>query len=92
MEKEPLVVTREELYELVWSEPMHALAPWFGISDVGLAKICRKMNIPLPGRGYWAKKSANSPVPARTPLPVLPPNSSMVPRSLGFRAAPLINA
>jgi hypothetical protein len=34
------------------------LAEKYGISDVGLAKNCRKLSIPLPGRGYWAKMSS----------------------------------
>jgi hypothetical protein len=33
--------TREELYALVWSEPMRKVAQKFDISDVGLAKACR---------------------------------------------------
>jgi hypothetical protein len=32
-------LTRAELYNLVWSEPMRMLAPRFGLSDVALAKI-----------------------------------------------------
>lgn len=48
-------LTRTELYELVWSEPMTKLAKRFGISDVGLAKACRRAGIPVPERGYWAK-------------------------------------
>lgn len=51
-----ITLTREELYELVWSEPMRTLAPQFGLSDVGLAKICRRHVIPRPPVGYWAKK------------------------------------
>ena len=39
---------REDLYEQVWSEPMIKLANRCGISDVGLRKICRKLEIPLP--------------------------------------------
>jgi hypothetical protein len=63
--------TREELYELVWTEPMQALAPRFGISDVALKKRCLRMRIPTPGRGYWAKKAAG--VTQRRPaLPKLP--------------------
>lgn len=49
---------RDELYEEAWSIPMKTLAKKYGISDVGLAKVCRKLSIPLPGRGYWAKKEA----------------------------------
>lgn len=37
---------RSELYELVWQQPMARLAQTFAISDVGLAKICRKHDIP----------------------------------------------
>ena len=48
-------LTRAELYERVWSTPMQKLAKEFGLSDVGLAKLCRRDEIPLPGRGYWAR-------------------------------------
>ena len=54
--------TRDELYELVWSEAMRTLAPKFGMSDVGLAKVCKRMRIPRPGLRYWAKKAAGQPV------------------------------
>jgi hypothetical protein len=37
---------------------MQRLALRFGISDVAIAKRCRKLNIPVPGRGYWARKAA----------------------------------
>jgi hypothetical protein len=38
------------------------------VSDVAIAKICRKLEIPLPGRGYWARKKAGYAV-ERLPLP-----------------------
>lgn len=57
-----MTLTREELYQLVWSEPLRTLAKRFGISDVALAKRCRAANIPLPGLGYWAKKEAGKKV------------------------------
>ena len=59
---------RDELYQEVWSTPMWTLAKRYGISDVGLAKVCRKLTVPLPGRGYWAKKQAGRNV-AQKPLP-----------------------
>ena len=34
---------------------MIRLAEDYGISDVGLAKICKKLDVPRPSRGYWAK-------------------------------------
>ncbi|MGZ3859531.1 MAG: hypothetical protein ACXVMS_08370 [Flavisolibacter sp.] len=48
-------LTRQQLYDLVWSEPMTTLAKRFSISDTGLRKICQGMNIPLPTAGYWTK-------------------------------------
>lgn len=61
---------RDSLYEEVWATPMAKLAKKHGISDVGLAKVCRKLFIPLPGRGYWARKEAGQTVEQR-PLPAL---------------------
>ena len=59
---------RKELYELVWSAPMSTLADQYAISDVGLAKICRSLNVPHPGRGYWTKLRYGKPI-RRPPLP-----------------------
>jgi hypothetical protein len=59
---------REELYQKVWDRPVQIVAKDFGMSDVGLAKICRKLFIPLPGRGYWARKAAGKKVPTRPAL------------------------
>lgn len=62
------IFTREQLYELVWSTPMLKLSKTFGLSDVGLAKTCRKHDIPLPPPGYWAKVQAGQ-TPPKTKLP-----------------------
>ena len=59
-------LTRQELYDQVWSTPMRKLATLYGLSDVGLAKICESHNIPRPPRGYWAKKEFGK-APPRTP-------------------------
>lgn len=47
-----------ELYEQVWQKPLIKIAPQYNISNVMLGKICRKLRIPLPCRGYWARKAA----------------------------------
>jgi hypothetical protein len=52
---------RKKLYDKVWKLPMRLLAKEFGVSNVALAKTCKKLQIPVPGRGYWAKKAANQP-------------------------------
>ena len=59
---EPTTITRRALYDLVWSKPLTTLAAEFGISDVGLAKICQRHRITTPERGYWAKVAAGKPV------------------------------
>ena len=61
-------VSRKTLYDQVWSEAMVRLAKRYGVSDVWLAKICRKHRIPRPPRGYWAKKEFGK-APPQTPLP-----------------------
>lgn len=58
MENQHFELTREELYEQVWSRPVIHLAKEYGLSDVGLKKICKKHNIPTPPLGYWAKVRA----------------------------------
>lgn len=59
--------TRSDLYGLVWSTPLLTLAKDIGVSDVALAKACRKVGIPLPGRGHWAKSEHLRQKPAMLP-------------------------
>ncbi len=62
-------LTREELYERVWQTPGSKLSAELGVSDVAIAKQCKKMAIPRPPRGYWAKIEAGRKVPMKKPLP-----------------------
>lgn len=48
-------LTRQELYDLVWSTPMTTLVKKYGIADTRLRKICSEMDIPLPKAGHWEK-------------------------------------
>lgn len=79
-------ITREALYDQVWSEPMCHVSKQYGISDVGLAKICRKHKIPCPPRGYWAKKTAGQ-TPDRIPLPKSNDNGKIVIREASNSSA-----
>ena len=74
--------TRQELYDLVWAEPMKTVSARFGLTDVGLAQACRRADIPLPERGYWAKLRAGKKVHQR-PLP---------PRGLGMTDGVVVGA
>ena len=62
---------REDLYRLVWTSPVSEIAARLGVSDVALAKLCRRAAIPIPGRGYWQRTEAGQPVEP-TPLGVAP--------------------
>lgn len=64
-------LTREQLHALVWERPVSEVARRFGISDVGLSKICRRASIPTPQRGYWARLDGGQDV-RPTPLPAAP--------------------
>jgi hypothetical protein len=63
-------IIRDDLYALVWSEPLRKLAERFGLSDRGLAKLCARHDIPVPPRGWWARKAAGHRV-RQAPLPSL---------------------
>jgi len=62
------VISREQLYDLVWSKPVTAVADRYGLTGTGLAKICKKLRVPVPSRGYWARLQAGHKVP-KAPLP-----------------------
>jgi integrase len=69
-------VDREVLFRLVWQAPVSEVARRFGISDVGLAKACKRSGVPIPARGYWAKLAAG----ARPSPPNLPPHPRGLPQ------------
>ena len=69
MDNETVFLKREALYKMVWSEPVSKLARGYRLSDRGLGKICQRLEIPVPGRGYWQmkKKGLKMPVPPLRP-------------------------
>jgi hypothetical protein len=67
----PTTLTRQALYDAVWQTPMSRLAPTYGVSGNGLAKICDRAGVPYPPRGYWAKVASG----VKPPQPTLPPAS-----------------
>ncbi len=61
--------SRQELYDLIWSTSALKLEAHFGISSVAIAKHCKRLNVPRPGRGYWARIQAGQ-TPRKAPLPL----------------------
>lgn len=54
---------RESLYNEVWTDPVTVVAQRYGMSDNGLRKNLRRLWIPLPPKGYWARVKAGQKVP-----------------------------
>jgi hypothetical protein len=61
-------LSRQQLYDLVWSKPIRDIAEDFGYSDKGMAKICNRYNVPRPQQGYWNRIKAGHKQEV-TPLP-----------------------
>ena len=74
MTPDTITLTREELYEMVWKEPIQTVATRYHLSDRGLAKACIRLRVPIPGRGFWQKKAAGKEL-WRPRLPTLLPTS-----------------
>ena len=73
---EKCLVSREELYELVWSTPMTKVAEKFNVSGSYLARVCSALNVPRPERGYWVKLAFDK-APKRPLLPESQPGDQL---------------
>src|SRR5690606_14462010 len=71
------VITREELYERVWSAPMIKVVEKFDVSGSYLARVCTALRVPRPERGYWAKLAVGK-APKRPALPEPQPGDPIV--------------
>lgn len=60
----------------MWTTPIMRLAEVYDISDVGLAKTCRRMRVPRPPVGYWQRIAAGQKV-ARPKLSPIPRGASL---------------
>ena len=62
------LISRQELYEMVWSTPMIKVAQQFKVSSSYMARVCSALRVPRPERGYWAKLAVGK-APEKPPLP-----------------------
>src|ERR1700682_1141447 len=65
-------VAREKLFEEVWAEPMTTVAKRYGVSSSYLARVCERLNVPRPARGYWTRLQVGQ-SPSRPELPAAGP-------------------
>jgi hypothetical protein len=71
-----MTVSRERLYEQVWAEPMTAVAKQYEVSSNYLARICQRVGVPVPSRGYWEKARVGR-GPSRPSLPPPEPGAEV---------------
>ena len=48
-------VDRAKLYQEVWAEPMITVAKRYEVSSSFLGRVCERLKVPRPPRGYWAQ-------------------------------------
>jgi hypothetical protein len=65
-------ISREELYDLVWSKTMGSLSTRFRVSNAVLKQTCQRAAIPMPVPSHWTKKAFGketfqAALPARLP-------------------------
>jgi hypothetical protein len=50
-----MIKSRQELYSMVWKEPLSSIVKKYQITYVELRKVLLEMCIPIPENGYWSK-------------------------------------
>lgn len=70
-------ITREQLYELVWTKPMLRVGEMFGVSSSYMARVCTELRVPRPGLGYWTQHEMGR-APQRAALPPAEPGDLTV--------------
>ncbi len=83
------MITRDDLYELVWSTPMIRAAEKFEVSGSYLARVCTELRVPRPERGYWAKLAVGQ-SPLRPALPDPLPGDPVVWSRTGELSTPVV--
>ncbi|UTM01028.1 hypothetical protein MID00_16245 [Alcaligenes sp. NLF5-7] len=69
-------ITREQLYDAIWSEPAMHLAAKYGVSGSFLARVCDRLRVPRPRPGYWNKLAVGK-APPKPALPEAEPGDEL---------------
>jgi hypothetical protein len=76
-----IILNRKTVYREVWERPISKVAKEYGLSDRGLAKICSRLAVPTPPRGYWAKLESGQ----KPRIPALPNVTGKVEEAVEIR-------
>lgn len=63
-----VIVSRQQLYEMVWAQPMSRGAEALGVPYSEFRNACKRLAVPCPSNGYWEKVRAGK-IMARPELP-----------------------
>jgi hypothetical protein len=67
-ENQDVKMSREQLYNEIWTISVAGVAKKYAIPYARLLKLCEEAFIPIPPSGYWTKLNFGKPV-TQTPLP-----------------------
>lgn len=85
-------LSRDELFDKVWSHAVTKVAEELGLSDTAVRKMCRRHNIPVPSRGYWARVAAGSVFPRPKLEPVSNPRLQTITFTGAAKPSPEVQA
>lgn len=77
-----VTLSREELYNLIWQEPIVTIAKKLEVLPADVRQACKNYDIPVPEFGYWQKLKFNKHV-NHYPLPAYSDNGDIVLKKLG---------
>jgi hypothetical protein len=80
---ETISLTRKNLYEQIWTEPVAAFCLKYDVPEEGVEKICRRLNVPMPGIAHWRKLKQGK-RSDWTPLPTESRGADVVPCSANY--------
>lgn len=63
------MVTRQEIYDMVWNEPLSSITKRYTITYPELRKVLTELDIPIPENGHWSKLKFGKQVEIK-PLPM----------------------
>jgi hypothetical protein len=66
---ESITLTRQTLYEKVWSQQASIISQEYCVTEHGLSDICNRLNVPFPEPTHWRRvNQSKKPIPV-PPLP-----------------------
>ena len=72
MSEQTRAITRQELYEKIWKNPLKQVAEALGTNYIELVQACEQLKVPRPSQGHWQRLKLGLPIES---LPTQEPDS-----------------